>query len=348
MTCLTDDTIILLISWEASAGASLLLDLIPMINNRLYFISSIAFVVGCTSPQNQPESELKISKSYQEIDDAYHFYTIGDWGRNGDHGQKELAVTMNMAAQIVEPEIIISTGDNFYPNGIASVQDPYWKSSFEDIYRGAELFCPWYAVLGNHDYRGNIQAQIDYSQVSKRWNMPGKYYLKDIETDDGTSVRIVFIDTPPLDDEYYLEEKYAQVHDQDTTLQLQWMDSVLAVEADWKIVIGHHPLYSGGKRTDEKSWVRTHVEPLLTKHSVDMYFAGHEHDLQHIKNPDLPTHHIVSGAGSEARPTGMMEYSLFAKSIQGFVSSSITQDSIYNQFVDTYGEVIYSFTLKKN
>lgn len=29
----------------------------------------------------------------------------------------------------------------------------------------------WYPILGNHEYRGNTQAVIDYSKVSRRWVM---------------------------------------------------------------------------------------------------------------------------------------------------------------------------------
>lgn len=74
--------------------------------------------------------------------------------------------------------------------------------------------------------------------------------------------------------------------------------------------------------------VDRHVEKLLTKHKVHLYFAGHEHDLQHIKNQQSPTHHVISGSGSEVRKTGMMEHSIFAEAVHGFVSSSIAKDSI--------------------
>ncbi|MEO1053230.1 MAG: metallophosphoesterase [Bacteroidota bacterium] len=302
--------------------------------------------IGCEA-KKEPKA-LQVSEDFVEINDAYHFYVLGDWGRNGQYGQQELADMMNEAAKKVEPEFIISTGDNFYNNGIASVQDPYWISSYENVYNGTHLFCDWYVILGNHDYRGNIQAQIDYSQISRRWNMPDRYYLKDITTDDGATARFVFIDTSPLEDEYHRKAKYHQVLTQDTTAQLQWMDSVLNVDVDWKIVVGHHPLYTGGKRKDDTSYVRPHVEPLLSKHNVDMYLAGHEHDLQHIKPDGKPTHHIVSGAGSEVRPTGTMEYTKFAEAIQGFVSAAINKDSVYCQFVNLKGEMIYDFSIKPN
>lgn len=301
---------------------------------------------ACTTDTNTSEvNEPSVSSEFYEIEDGYHFYTIGDWGRNGYYRQKELADMMDLAGHVVEPEFIVSTGDNFYPNGVASIQDPYWISSYENIYTGPSLFCPWYVILGNHDYRGNYQAQIDYTHISQRWNMPSQYYFKDIKADDGATARLVFIDTTPLNDEYYEEAKYAKVHGQDTTAQLHWIDEVLDVEVDWKIVVGHHPFYTGGKRKEDKMWVRSHVEELLTKHKVHLYLAGHEHDLQHIKNKDLPTHHIISGSGSEIRKTGMMEHSVYAKSIQGFVSSTITKDSIFNQFVDYEGNVIYSHTI---
>jgi len=312
-------------------------------------ILALVFFLGCQTPkENKSDQSSVVSKEIKIIEDGLHFFTFGDWGRNGHYNQKELADMMDIIGTKVEPEFIISTGDNFYPNGVASVNDPYWKTSFEDVYNGFSLFCPWYVVLGNHDYRGNYQAEIDYTQISRRWNMPSQYFFKDVEV-DGVKTRFVFIDTSPLNDEYYEAdefEKYSKVHGQDTTAQLIWLDSVLNADVDWKIVVGHHPLYTGGKRVDDKSYVRTHIESILTKHKVDIYFAGHEHDLQYIKPTSQPTHHIISGAGSEVRPVGNMEYTKFAKSVQGFVMSTITADSIHHQFIDYKGNLLYSFSSK--
>ncbi|MFY0652889.1 MAG: metallophosphoesterase [Cyclobacteriaceae bacterium] len=315
-----------------------------------------SFIIGlsiysCQQPKSDTSSsanqKLETKKSITEIDEAFHFFVLGDWGRNGDHGQKEVADQMNIAAKTVEPEFIISTGDNFYPNGVASVNDPYWKSSFEDIYSGAELFCPWNVVLGNHDYRGNVQAQIDYSNISRRWNMPSRYFYEDV-IEDEVSIRFIYLDTSPFEDKYYEELKYQNVWIQDSTAQLNWIDQVMSVDSmDWKIVVGHHPLYSGGKRLEETQDVKGHLEKVFKKHDIDLYLAGHEHDLQHIK-PEGPTHYVISGAGSETRKTGSFDKTLFARSIQGFTAISVTKEELFLQFVDLNGEMIYRTSISNH
>jgi len=309
---------------------------------RLIFI----LITGCVLLRCSTATTEKVQLQVKE--EALHFYVLGDWGRKGEFNQKALADQMNATGALIEPEFIISTGDNFYPNGVASIYDPQWKCSFEDVYNGFYLNCPWYVVLGNHDYRTNAQAEIDYSNISARWKMPSRYFTVRVgDEEDEPSVRFVFIDTSPFELEYYEEAKYKdKVAGQDTTAQKVWMDSVLAInDADWKIVVGHHPFYTGGKRVGDPNTVRSSLEPLLTKHNVDVYFAGHEHDLQHIK-PEKPTHHFISGAGSEVRPTGMLPISLFAESIQGFMVVSVSKDVFLVQVVDYQGRVIYSTELK--
>ena len=125
--------------------------------------------------------------------DALHFFVIGDWGRNGEYGQKEIAKVMADAAEQVEPKFIISTGDNFYPSGVRSIMDPHWKASFEDIYPQHSLQGDWYIVLGNHDYKGNPDAQIEYSTISRRWNMPSRYFSKTFGISKSQSAQFIFM-----------------------------------------------------------------------------------------------------------------------------------------------------------
>jgi tartrate-resistant acid phosphatase type 5 len=311
-----------------------------------FLIIICLLLAGCKSPSKEHQQNA-IGADYTSSKNMLQFYVFGDWGRNGEFHQKDLAELMNKATAIVEPEFIISTGDNIYPAGVASTQDPLWKSSFEDIYAGHGLHCPWYVVLGNHDYGGNVQAEIDYSKISRRWHMPSRYYAVDQLMDDKTKITFVYIDTNPLNDEYYEDDHRDQVVTQDTTRQLKWIDSVLTkTDATWKFVIGHHPLYTGGKRAEDTPYLRNHLERLFKKHKVDAYFCGHEHDLQYIK-PEGPTHYFVSGAGSEVRPTGKLSSTIFSASVQGFMTVGVTQKKMKVQVLDYTGKELYDVEIPK-
>ncbi len=61
------------------------------------------------------------------------------------------------------------------------------------------------------------------------------------------------------------------------------------------------PLYTGGVRVSEPNSVRNSLLPVFSKYKLPVYFAGHEHDLQHLKPFDLSLNQFVSGAGSELR-----------------------------------------------
>ena len=52
------------------------------------------------------------------------------------------------------------------------MNDPLWMTNYELIYSHPELMIDWFPLLGNHEYRGNTQAVLDYSNISRRWTMP--------------------------------------------------------------------------------------------------------------------------------------------------------------------------------
>jgi len=37
------------------------------------------------------------------------------------------------------------------------------------VYTAPSLQKRWYAVEGNHDHKGNVSAEVDYTKLSKRW-----------------------------------------------------------------------------------------------------------------------------------------------------------------------------------
>ena len=65
-----------------------------------------------------------------------------------------------------------------------------------------------------------------------------------------------------------------------------------ADKSDWKIVFGHYPCHSGGHYGGFDS-IREKVLPIMKKYNVDMYLAGHDHNLQHWE----PKGHFTKGIG---------------------------------------------------
>src|SRR5271154_3435960 len=105
-------------------------------------------------------------------DDAYtgalNFGIIGDWGRYGRPDQMAVAQQMGLTCAKANASFVISVGDNFYEDGVRSALDLHWTQSFENVYAAKSLQVPWYVALGNHDYRGSVDAQLDYAKTHPR------------------------------------------------------------------------------------------------------------------------------------------------------------------------------------
>ncbi|MES2893101.1 MAG: tartrate-resistant acid phosphatase type 5 family protein [Bacteroidota bacterium] len=285
---------------------------------------------------------------------ALNFIAMGDWGRNGADHQKLVATQMGKTAAAAGVQFIISTGDNFYPSGVISEQDPLFKYSFEDIYTAFSLQWDWYLVLGNHDYKSNPDAQVAYSKISRRWKMPARYYAKKIALAGDTTqqVLIAFIDTNPLIPEFYENAEYGpNVRSQDSAAQKRWLIDLLSTTSPnvkWKIVVGHHPMFTGGNRTEgyDTKAIRNTLKPVLDKYGVDVYLSGHEHSLQYLK-PEGKTHHFISGAASEKTPVKLVPESRLAASAYGYMLFSMSKSGILVQTIDDAGKIIYKVELKK-
>lgn len=280
--------------------------------------------------------------------DALSFLVIGDWGRHGEYNQRRVAAAMDSTARKLDASFVVSTGDNFYPEGVASVNDPAWQDSFENVYTGHAIHESWYVALGNHDYEGNAQAQVDYTAKSRRWRMPARYFSVKKAGDDGTTVELFFLDTNPFIKEYHEEAAdYPEIPQQDTVAQRRWLDSALtASTATWKLVVGHHHVYSGGKR-DTNEDLEPFLVPRLERHGVAAYICGHEHVLQHIRRPGQKMEYFISGAGSDVRAPGNATGTVYSEGRQGFMAFTATSAELLVQAIDFTGQVRYVTRLRK-
>lgn len=272
------------------------------------------------------------------MDRELAFLAVGDWGKP-DKRKAAMAVADRMGeiAESIHARFVISTGDNFYPSGVTGVDDPKWAIAFEEVYRAKSLACPWYPVLGNHDRDGNAEAQVQYSTHSPRWRMEAPYYQRTERLGDGGAVDLFFLDTEAIDDQGLLSR---WVRRQATVRrQLDWLDEGLSrSRATWKVVVGHHTIFSGGHHGNTAE-LQEDVRPLLERHGVQAYINGHDHDLQHLLVDGV--NYLTTGAGAETRPTGSIAGTLFAAAQLGFMSVSVNSREMTVSFVGADGRDMY-------
>ncbi len=264
------------------------------------------------------------------------FLVVGDWG-DGQSPTTAAAVANAMGVIGAQNAIsfVISTGDNFYESGVESTSDKKWRTNFEEVYNAPSLQVPWYAVLGNHDYGGSISAQIDYSKKSRRWTMPDRYFAVSKEF-GGASADFFFLDTQRMRGDTLLEI----VSHLDAELQLRWLDQSLAAsQAPWKIVIGHHPVFSGGRHGDSEL-LGKRLKPILDRHGAAMYLCGHDHHLEALRSEQVA--YFVSGSGSRSRPPHPHAKSLFASATPGFLLVRLTPAGGTASFFGKDAALLYS------
>ena len=177
--------------------------------------------------------------------------------------------------------------------------------------------------------------------------MPARYYPRTEKIDAATidaknSVDFFYLDTTPMAGLDAGEmTHHGNVKSQDVPRQMAWFKAALAAStARWKIVVGHHPIYSGGMHGDTPYLVK-HVLPLLEKHGVQAYFNGHDHDLQHLQAGKVNL--FCTGGGSTPRKNiKTTAHIKFGLGCSGFIAASLSADSLGVRMIDDTGKLLYS------
>lgn len=248
---------------------------------------------------------------------------LGDTGTGGA-GQYEVAAAARAVCAARGCDAALVNGDNIYDNGVDSAYDPQFETKFERPY--ADFGRPFYMALGNHDnggvvgdgdgsenYKGDFEVAYHYrtDRSSAQWQMPARYYTVRLGP-----VQLWALDTNPL--MYYGglplpgEPVWTGV-DPLGAQQLRWLQGSLAAsDARWKFAFAHHPYISNGQHGDAGTYegvptlglgVKVFLEQGMCG-AADVYFAGHDHDLQWLQPTAAcgATQFIVSGAGAKTRP----------------------------------------------
>lgn len=240
---------------------------------------------------------------------------IGDTGK-GTQQAFDIGQSFARYRQDQQLHMLIHTGDIIYERGAKSVDDPQWKEKVEDPFRGAG---PMHYVRGNHDDNnaefgilrggGEIDVYKAYGEKNPDFIFPGPFYSRKVHFQGG-SLEVFFVDTPVLKNNPQLKKAIEA--------------EVAASDAKWKMVVGHHALVSYGEHGSDKDLARS-LHPTVKRHA-DMYAGGHEHDKQILQ--DAQVLYLVTGTGSETRPTGWGPETVAADSEVGFSDVRVNKDGI--------------------
>lgn len=301
------------------------------------------------------QSAAQTPADWKALKKDINFIVANDLGRNGYYDQKPLAELMGRIGETVGLDCVAAPGDVHHFEGVRSTRDPLWLTNYELVYAHPELMLPWYPVCGNHEYRGNTQAVVDYAGVSARWNMPSRYYTRVLDSGKGdrrVTLRLVMLDTTPMIDKYRNDStKYPDACRQDYRRQLAWADSVLAVaREDWVLVLGHHPIYADtGKSLSERTDMQARLGKVLLRHAnVAMYICGHIHNFQHIRMKGSDIDYIVNSSGSLSRPdVKAVEGTCFCDGRPGFSLVCADKHSLQLNFIDKSGKAFFTVSKTK-
>lgn len=276
------------------------------------------------------------------------FAAIGDGGK-GNAEAKKIGDAVAAKCLASGCDFVQLLGDNIYDDGAESISDSQWQTKFEQPYAAVDL--PFWVVLGNHDYGGSgagyeekkADVQVAYSQTSKKWKLPARYYHH--------------VEGPA---ELFALDTNAQMYGKDGQQRDDVAAWLAASASPWKIALGHHPYLSNGKHGDAGNYdgipafvpiasgknVKEFAEDVLCG-QVDLYLTGHDHSRQWLKTTCQGTELVVAGAGSGTTELPGKTPAYFQAKTIGFVYVEIYPTTLSITMIDGDGHEEYTRTLTK-
>jgi len=270
------------------------------------------------------------------------FAAVGDTGK-GNPQQRRVGEAMARVCAEQGCDFVALLGDNFYPSGVTSTEDPQWQTAFVQPYQHVDA--PFYAVLGNHDYGGNgsgnelekARWQVAYSQVNPKWRMPANHYR---------------FSAGPAD--FFVADTNRSMYALDEQVRADFARWLPESKAPWKVVLGHHPLRSNGRHGNAGSYDGVSLVPIANGGQVksfleervcgqaDLYLCGHEHLMEWLastcgrEGSGKRTELIISGGGASPTQLGAELPNLdhFRAEGLGFLYVVIAGDTLTGTFYD--------------
>lgn len=330
-------------------------------------IAVLVFLSACTGGGGQG-ADGGAGEPDASAPEPIRFAVLGDTG-TATPGQHEVAEAMRATCAADGCDFVLMLGDNLYEDGAESVDDPVWQEAFEQPYAAIDL--PFYAVLGNHDYGGELLGyshgglgnefergpiEVAYTDHSTKWRMPDTHYVI-----RSGPVGIVALDTNSI-----------MWGNEDNGDQRAWWPGALleaSMGSTWVIAAGHHPYRSNGSHGNAGTYemiegldidvpideisgdkVRAFFDEFVCG-DVDIYLSGHDHNRQWIDEPEAcgGTELVVNGASGKIKDLkDRGNATLFQDdTVEGFMHVTIDGPTFTGRFIDKDGTVAFTHTLSK-
>lgn len=283
---------------------------------QFLFLSSLSafgtgLFTGKFAHQQFGSADVAVATSPKK-DLLLRFVSVADTG-TGAKGQYAVARAMTLYHKQNPYDLVVLAGDNIYNNGEIEKINAVFERPYQDLLKQGVKF---QACLGNHDIRtDNGDPQVRYAG----FNMNGKRYYTFRRKD----IQFFALDTNS---------------NADWKNQLTWLEKELSSSnAPWKVVFGHHPIYSSGVYGSNEAFIKTFT-PLFKKYAVQLYINGHEHSYERTRAIDGTTY-LICGAGAGNRPVGRSQWTEYSTSDLSFATYEVYPDRIEVSAIATNNRV---------
>ncbi len=292
------------------------------------------------------------------------FAVIGDSG-SGDEHQYGIARQMLAWHNLLPYDLTLTLGDNIYGSwsGSGGGNKKEFKRKFDRPY--AALLARgviFRAALGNHDVES--RGGQDLIEAYDRFHIDGPlgyYHFTAGEWHPGAGAAVGGVEEGPFAPlvEFFVLNTVRLANDAQDQEQLAWFKHVLgASRARWRIVGGHHPLYSTGKQHGGDIGLREALEPILqgiylgpaatSSPAVQVVFAGHDHIYERF-HPQQGIAYFVCGASGQlragnARPSP--EVAAFEDRQRVFMLWEVTPQELRFRAINDHGEAFDCGTVR--
>jgi len=320
------------------------------LNRRRFLRQSFAF-----SALASFGSLSSLADSIKSDPGAAEMLVLGDWGYEDYKAQSQVAAGLRAYSKqhSVHPQALLMLGDNWYGELAGGAGSARWQTQFEQMYPASEFPCPAYAVLGNHDYQrwpeSKVDAELQYARSGRtRWTLPSRWYRFEFPAKNPLITFLALDSNMPKDGFKELIGKDFTLTPQQQAEQLAWFEAELKRPrtTPFLAVMAHHPVYSDGPHGDHPVLIRE-WDPLFRKYHVNLYMAGHDHDLQHLEFEGHPTSVFLSGGGGADLYALKVEASQrgpYAQKVYGFSHISISPRQMTLRHLDQNGHTLHAFT----